>query len=112
MNSSEWNHVNLPDQINGETLRLLVENFVRICNVRNESIWGMTPSEWASIFISRIGKEPLFRLIFVFVNAVESSNSCLSEILAQDSVLFAQSIAIGDLRQYYDKYPAAANPPR
>jgi hypothetical protein len=111
MNDSEWFHINQPHTIDETTLRLLVENFVRICEFRGESIWGKAPAQWASIFIDRIGQEPMFRLVFVFVGAVESSGSCLSEVMAQDPVLFAQCMAIGDLRPYYEQYQGAPRPP-
>lgn len=112
MNDDEFNQINAIDAVNVETLRLLVDNLVRVSEARGATIHLLVPAQWGARFVGRIGMEPLFKLIWIFIKAVESSGSSVVDVMSHDPVLLNQCMALGDLQPYYDQYPVAARTPR
>jgi hypothetical protein len=99
--------MNASDTLTLAAVRTIAENARVAARERGiASINGMSANNWLDAFIARLnGNEPLFRLVFVLVSAMNSSGILLADVLAEDTALFVQCLLAGDIAPYHTQHP-------
>jgi hypothetical protein len=86
-------------------MRILIENCRTACVAKGiQRIAGRDPDNWAEWMLSRVGQEPLVRLMFIVAVEMTRIGVTVVEIVARDPQLLHDCIENGDLAVYYRIY--------
>lgn len=88
-----------------KSLNILVDNFIEVINAKKiESIDCMTVSQWTNWFKSRIGREPILRLLFLFFRSLSQSEVQFHEIMTEDPTYYVECLTTNNYLAYYYEY--------
>jgi hypothetical protein len=124
MDMRRFRHLYINDKthVSSNSLEFLLDNFREALSAKKvERLEGMCVDEWFSVFSSRVGKEPLFRLMYCFYRALGQSGVGLHELLCEEPAYFIECLNNNNYLAYHDKYnlertqpagPTGINSPR
>jgi hypothetical protein len=106
MNHEDFVALNSQNNLTTNALRTLLRNIAIVSYRRNiPIIGGLSPQQYETLMLTRIGNEPMVRLLFVMIRDINAVNILLAEVLVEDPVLFIQAMEQGDIYIYYNQYP-------
>ena len=103
----EYEIASAPNALTEQAIRFLLNNYVIVMNKRGiTDIQGfLTPELWATSYLSRLGNEPMFRLLWAIIRDTLQKGIGLHEVLIEDASLFFDCMTNNDLIPYYKLYP-------
>jgi hypothetical protein len=92
-------------------LRILIENAAEAAIAKGvKNIGGMPPEQWRDLLVARVGREPIFRLLYILVRdmTVVKKNGpvVLSEVLVEDPTMWVDATKRLNLAEYLGTYPS------
>ena len=108
-----YNRVISSTELTADMMRILIENTAEAAVAKGvKTIGGLPPNEWMDLLKARIGREPIFRLLYVLVRdmTVVKKNGpvVLSEVLVEDPAAWVAATKSLSLEQYWNVYPSPA----
>lgn len=86
--------------LNNHALLALGRNLKIVSELRNRRINGMSPENWMTLWETRVGYEPVFRLCFALVRAMDDAHVTLMEIMAEDPIFMVECLRNGNMIPY------------
>jgi hypothetical protein len=86
--------------LDAQTLLTLGRNLKIVSELRERRINGMTPENWMTLWETRVGYEPMFRLCFALVRAMDDARVSLMEIMAEDPCFMVECLRNGNMLPY------------
>jgi hypothetical protein len=107
---SRHQEVNTFNQLSGNAVRIAIENALEAAIAKGvKEIGGVPADQWAENLKGRIGREPLFRLMFILLRDMASAKSkngpiVLADVLCEDPTLWVQCSKDLNLQPYFAVY--------
>lgn len=107
---SRHQEVNTSNQLTVNAVRIAIENALEASIAKGvKEIGGVPADQWAENLKGRLGREPLFRLMFILLRDMASAKSkngpiVLSDVLCEDPTLWVQCSKDLNLGPYFAVY--------
>ena len=102
-------HINDNKIVSDIGLTYLIDNFLEAVRAKDiRVIDGMLVYQWEEWFKGRIGKEPLFRLLYVFFKTLSATKVDFYEVMSEEPSFFILCMNENRYMDYHNKYNTEA----
>jgi hypothetical protein len=110
---ARWNDVGRTQMFSVDSLKNLIKNVSTVATVKHVTQLGgfRDAPEWEQMMTSRVGNEPIVRLMYVIFRDMVNADIRLDEVMAYDPASYVHYFEENQIPIYYELFPHAMRGP-